>query len=189
MPEIFLISDTHFSHKGILEFNAKSGRGKERPFESVEEMDEILVQNWNSVVKPEDKVYHLGDVSIPRKGLKHLARCNGKKRLIKGNHDIFRVRDYAEYFEDIRAYHTLEKFVLSHIPLHPTFVEERWKGNIHGHLHSDSVVALHKWCGDDKEGYWQEPVYDRRYLCVSVEQINYTPISFEEAKKRFEEQQ
>lgn len=182
---IFLISDTHFGHKGILEFNAKRGEGKERPFASVEEMDEFMIEKWNSVVGPQDKVYHLGDVCIPRKGLKHLARCNGKKRLIKGNHDIFRVREYAEYFEDIRAYHTLEKFVLSHIPLHPTFVEERWKGNIHGHLHSESVTKTVL----DGSWYGMHTEIDPLYLCVSVEQINYTPISFEEAKKRFEEQQ
>jgi calcineurin-like phosphoesterase family protein len=180
---IFLVSDTHFSHKGIVNFLRADGVTKERPWDNIEEMDEALVKNWNSVVSPKDKVYHLGDVCINRSALKILSRLNGEKRLIKGNHDIFRVEEYAEYFKDIRAVHTLNEFILSHIPLHSVYVEERWKGNIHGHLHSGRVTTVDYVCGDMFE------VIDPRYLCVSVEQINYTPISFEEAKKRFEEQQ
>lgn len=180
MSNIFLISDTHFSHKGIVNFLRADGVTKERPWNNIEEMDEALVKNWNSVVSPKDKVYHLGDVCINRSALKILSRLNGEKRLIKGNHDVFRVEEYAEYFKDIRAVHTLNEFILSHIPLHPTHVMERWKGNIHGHLHSSSVQMY-----QSAFDYVKDP----RYLCVSVEQINYTPISFEEAKKRFEEQQ
>lgn len=187
---IFLISDTHFSHRGIVKFLRADGVTKERPWDNIEEMDEALVKNWNSVVRPQDKVYHLGDVVINRSALPILDRLNGEKVLIKGNHDVFRADEYLKYFKDIRGTHSLGgkgEFILSHIPVHPFYVTERWKANIHGHLHSGKVTKPKTdWIGDGWNTY---DVIDPRYLCVSVEQINYTPISFEEAKKRFEEQQ
>lgn len=173
MSNIFLISDTHFGHKGVCEFLNDDG-SKLRPFDSVDEMDEILVQNWNSVVKPLDKVFHLGDVVINRKSLKTLSRLNGEKVLIKGNHDIFRINEYLEYFKDVRGTHKLDSYILSHIPIHPDSIARWASGNIHGHLHSNNVKKI--------DEYKQE-VIDDRYICVSVEQINYTPIAYEELKK------
>ncbi len=55
---IFIVSDTHFSHRGIVQFLRADGQ-KERPWNNIEEMDEALVKNWNSVVRPKDKIYHL----------------------------------------------------------------------------------------------------------------------------------
>lgn len=183
---IFLTSDTHFSHRGIVKFLRADGVTKERPWDTIEEMDEALVKNWNSVVGPKDKVYHLGDCVINRSALPILGRLNGEKQLIKGNHDVFRVDEYAQYFKDIRGTHTLDDFILSHIPVHPTYVMERWKGNIHGHLHSERVMMEQEfWLDEDR---LVGKIIDPRYLCVSVEQTNFTPISLEEAKKRFEEQ-
>lgn len=189
---IFLVSDTHFSHKGIVKFLRADGVTKERPWDTIEEMDEALVKNWNSVVGPKDKVYHLGDCVINRSALPILGRLNGEKRLIKGNHDVFRIEEYTPYFKDVRAVHTLDEFILSHIPLHPTYVKERWIGNIHGHLHSNRVmipkqVIINPGERGSHAGFIAVP--DPLYLCVSVEQTNFTPISLEEAKKRFEEQQ
>jgi calcineurin-like phosphoesterase family protein len=157
----FLISDTHFGHGNMLNFKDKEGNPV-RPFSSLEEMDETLIQNWNKVVKPTDKIYHLGDVAIARRGLDCLARCNGDKILIRGNHDIFKLKDYTQYFRDVRGYNVIDGFIFSHIPLHPES-KGRFKANIHGHLHSNKL--------DDKF-----------YFNVSVEQINYTPINFEEIK-------
>ena len=180
---IFLISDLHLGHVGATQFLNNDGT-KMRPWDNIEEMDEALISNWNSVVRPKDKVYNLGDVVINRKHLHQLSRLNGEKVLIRGNHDIFRLEEYTPYFKDIRGTHKLDDFILSHIPLHPASVE-RWKGCVHGHLHSNRVMKekYNSWSGE------HEQVPDPRYLCVSVEQINYTPISFEDAKKRFEEQQ
>lgn len=127
-------------------------------------MDEALIKNWNSVVKPQDKIYHLGDVAIPRKGLDCLARCNGDKVLVRGNHDIFKLNDYTKYFRDVRGYVTIENYLCSHIPIHPES-KARFKKNIHGHLHSNNLA-------------------DDFYINVSVEQINFTPISFEELKNK-----
>jgi calcineurin-like phosphoesterase family protein len=161
---IFLISDTHFGHGNILNFKDKEGNAV-RPFSSVEEMDETLIENWNKVVKPSDKIYHLGDVSIPRKGLDCLARCNGDKILIRGNHDIFKLKDYMQYFRDVRGYNVIHGFIFSHIPIHSES-KGRFKANIHGHLHTNKLE-------------------DKFYFNVSVEQINYTPINFEEIKSNF----
>lgn len=147
-----------------------SDNSKLRPWTSVEEMDEALVANWNSVVNKKDKVYHLGDVVINRKALGTLSRLNGEKVLIKGNHDIFRLTDYTAHFKDIRAYHVLDKMLLSHIPVHPDS-KGRFKANIHGHTHSNRVL--------DSQG-----LIDEYYQCVCVEQINYTPIEFEAIRQR-----
>lgn len=178
MKNVFLISDTHFGHQKACEFLNDNG-SKMRPWDTAEEMDEAIVKNWNSVVGPKDKVYHLGDVVIGKKHLKTLERLNGDKVLIRGNHDIFQLEHYLPYFRDIRGVHVLDEFILSHIPLHRASVKERWKANVHGHLHPYRVKY--------NLGYGEE--IDPRYLCVSVEQINYTPISLEEVKKRVKEQQ
>jgi len=82
-------------------------------------MDEDMIEKWNNVVGPKDKVYHLGDVVINRKAIPTLARLNGDKVLIKGNHDIFKLSDYTPYFRDIRGYHVMNNYILSHVPVHP----------------------------------------------------------------------
>jgi len=165
MSNTFLVSDTHFGHLGVTQFLRADGT-KLRPWTTPEEMDEALVENWNKTVKPTDKVYHLGDVVINRKALITLGRLNGEKVLIKGNHDLFRLDEYTKYFKDIRGSHKLGEFILSHIPIHPDSLARWTTGNIHGHLHDGRVMLNGE--------------IDKRYICVSVEHINYTPIPFEE---------
>lgn len=178
----FLVSDTHWGHQGMVKFTNEDG-SKLRPWETTNEMDEAMIENWNKVVRPKDKVYHLGDVVINRKALKTLSRLNGDKVLIKGNHDIFRIEEYTEHFRDVRGFGHFDGFALTHIPIHPNSLS-RWTGNIHGHLHSNRVTkSLIRWDGKVVEEI------DPRYLCVSMEHINYTPISWEDCKKRFEDQQ
>ncbi len=178
MANTFVVSDTHWGHLGVTKFINEDGT-KLRPWDNTEEMDEAMIKNWNSVVRPKDKVYHLGDVVINRKALKTLARLNGDCVLIKGNHDVFRLEEYTPYFRDIRGFGHFDGFALTHIPIHPDSLS-RWTGNIHGHLHSNRVMI-----GRTE----MTKVVDPRYMCVSVEHINYTPISWEDCKKRFEEQQ
>jgi calcineurin-like phosphoesterase family protein len=153
MSNVFLISDTHFGHTNIIKYC-------DRPFASADDMDEALVENWNATVGPYDKVYHLGDVAMSHKKLPILERLNGTKILIKGNHDIFALKYYTPYFKDIRATHELGGLILSHIPLHES-ESRRFSGNVHGHLHEKTLKQL-----------W--------YRNVSVEQINYTPISLDQ---------
>ena len=102
MTKTFVIADTHFGHRNIITFKDSDGEII-RKFDTVEEHDEYLVERWNSVVGEFDRVYFLGDVAIKRIGLAKLERMNGKKVLIRGNHDIFKLKDYAEHFEDVRA--------------------------------------------------------------------------------------
>ena len=167
---IFLIADLHVGHTNCLTFKTNEGIPL-RPYATVEEMDAALEANWNSVVRPQDKVYVLGDLVMHKRNLPFFGRVAGEKVLIKGNHDIEKLSAYTPYFKDIRACHQLDKFILTHIPIHPQSLS-RWKGNIHGHLHSNKVML--------------DGVPDPRYICVSVEQINFTPISLETLKKNYE---
>lgn len=174
MPATFLVSDTHFGHAGVCRFLRKDGVTKLRPWDDPEEMDEFMVKAWNERVRPNDKVYHLGDVVINRKALKILDRLNGDKVLIKGNHDIFKLSDYTPYFRDIRGYHVMNGCILSHVPVHVESLG-RFGCNIHGHLHEHRVMRR-TWMG--------RKVIDPRYFNVSVEQIDYAPILLEDVFKR-----
>jgi calcineurin-like phosphoesterase family protein len=155
---------------------------KLRPWDNIEEMDEALVENWNRVVRPKDKVLHLGDVVINRRALPICWRLNGTKILVKGNHDVFRLEEYTPYFKDILGAKQFDSYILTHIPVHPSQMG-RFKGNIHGHLHSERVrqeVTDCSWYGKHMKD-------DLRYTCVSVEQIDYTPVAWDELKKRIEQ--
>ena len=184
MPSVFLVSDTHFGHKGVCHFTRNDGVTKLRPWDTPEEMDEEMVKRWNERVKPTDKVYHLGDVVINRKSLSIMHRLNGDKVLIRGNHDIFKDEDYREHFRELRAYHVMNGMILSHIPLHPDSLG-RFGVNIHGHLHSNRVVKTAQGMGDFVEHGRQW--IDVRYHSVCVEQNpDFAPILFEDVIKRIE---
>lgn len=167
----FLTSDHHFGHNNMAKFGTRPwGPGE------ADAMTEFLVEKWNSIVGPNDKVYHLGDFAIPKRAVKTAGRLNGRKVLVRGNHDIYSLSEYTPYFYDVRGSHKLDVFVLSHIPIHPGSIA-RWSGgNIHGHLHEHRVKDL---AGQ----------IDPRYLCVSVEHTDYAPIDFEEVRQIMKEQQ
>jgi len=176
MPNIFFASDHHFHHKNILTFKDQD-QTPLRVFDDVDHMNEHMVCCHNNVVKPTDKVYFLGDVSMSRnaKGLEILRRMNGEKILIKGNHDLCSLGQYLTYFKDVRGSHQFDGMILTHIPIHPESLA-RWGVNVHGHLHNNTVMI---------RGFAGKPVEpDSRYFNVSMERINYTPISLEEVKKR-----
>lgn len=169
----FVIADTHFGHRGVCEFLRADGT-KLRPWDNAADMDDAMIKAWNKIVKPEDRVYVLGDLAINRKAVATIANCYGRKVLVKGNHDIFNLNDYLPYFDDIRAYVVKKtpqggKLIMSHIPIHEESLG-RWGLNIHGHLHSNVVMRGKK--------------PDPRYVCVSVEQTNFVPILLDEAIAR-----
>jgi len=172
MPTVFMCADTHFGHKKILEFEAKA-----RPFATIEEHDEHLISNWNSVVTKRDIVKHLGDVifSGSESFKRIIGRLNGVKELIAGNHDTNRIHQLSPYFHKIVGVGKFEGYSLTHIPIHHSQFY-RFKGNIHGHLHSDIIKK--KSLG----GLYNIP--DKRYINVSMEQINLTPISWEDLKEK-----
>jgi len=184
MPSVFLTSDTHFGHAGVCKFTEADGVTKIRPWTDPDEMDEEMIKRWNNTVRPNDKVYHLGDVVINRKSLSTLARLNGDKVLIRGNHDIFRDDEYRVYFRELRAYHVMNGMILSHIPLHEASLG-RFGVNIHGHLHSNRVKKAR---GIDAKtsATLYSTENDVRYHCVCVEQTDFTPILFEDVIKRIE---
>ena len=176
MATTFLISDTHFGHEKTCTTFKREDGSPLRPFASAEEMDEFMVKAWNERVRPNDKVYHLGDVVIARRHLQTLNRLNGDKVLIKGNHDIFKLEDYTQHFRDIRAYHVLNGMIFSHVPVHVTSLE-RFGCNIHGHLHANRVMMK-----------TFKMVPDPAYMNVCVEHTDYAPILFEDLCKKILEE-
>lgn len=171
MANIFIVSDTHFGHEATWRYFKDNDGNPLRPFTSTEEMDETMVENWNKVVKPSDKVYHLGDVTMRKPNLEIVKRLNGHKRLVRGNHDIFATKAYVMVgLSEIYGVRVLDNMVFTHIPIHVESIGRWALGNVHGHLHINKLA-------------------DPRYLNVSVEQINYTPLSLEEVKQRLKAQQ
>lgn len=162
----WFISDTHFS-QDLLGW--KNGAGHYiRPFLSIVEMDEIMIQNWNRVVADEDHVWHLGDVG----NLDVVKRLRGKKRIIPGNHDQEDWKRYRDAgFQKIASYRVYDNMLFSHIPIHPESLA-KFDANVHGHTHQNFMLQY----GDVERDY--------RYVNVSVEAIDYTPISLEQIKQR-----
>jgi len=168
MGNIWVISDTHFGHKNILTFKDSFGK-LVRDFSSVEEMDDFMIDSWNSVVKQGDKVYHLGDVFFGSKDrFKSLwPKLNGSKRLVVGNHDDIKFLSYGGFFKKVVMWRVFTEFglLLTHSPQHQSALTGRRNGllNVHGHIH-------------------QNPSPDGPYKCVCVEQVDYTPVNIEELR-------
>lgn len=182
MTNTFFISDTHFGHTNSwYKFKSHSDPDKPmRPFTSTEEMDETMIKNWNDIVSPKDRVYHLGDFCIKRKDLKIFERLNGRICLVIGNHDLWKRSDYDRWASNIDVFQGAKMFpglgwVATHIPVYKGMFGSRWLCNIHGHLHDKRVMTT-----------WQPgtDIPDVRYFNVSVEQINYAPITLEELKTK-----
>jgi len=99
----WFISDTHWSHANILRYC-------DRPFKNADEMDEIMIDNWNRVVRPEDSIFHLGDFAFcpPDKAANIARRLHGRKFLLKGNHDRPNtLKALIPFFEWIKDVHLL----------------------------------------------------------------------------------
>lgn len=151
----FIISDTHFNHANIIKYC-------NRPFKDVEEMNKTMIKNWNETVSGKDVVLHLGDVALGNKeeAKKILKQLNGRKILIKGNHDNWSDEFYKECgFEYVSRYPILWNnfYLLSHAPLQLSETTPYY--NYYGHVHND-----------DK--YIESPTSK----CVCVERIGYRPL-------------
>lgn len=177
--DLFFVSDHHFSHANFLNFKKPDGHPC-RPFNNVHEMDETMIQNHNSVVKPSSKVYFLGDVCFKswQRMDEILPRMNGKKRLILGNHDHFPIEHYARHFQKIMSWRQFKQFkkpfICCHYPLHKANLTRGKTSGVHcvhGHVHQHDV----------KIPGTQVP--DPQYVNVCVEKINYTPVELEELYK------
>lgn len=158
-----------------------------RKFDSVDEMDEVLIRNWNATVGEEDLIYHLGDVSLTRedKTLSVLSRLNGNKYLILGNHEksvmkksynremFDTIRDMAELkIDDTEVKGGKQSIVLCH------YAMRVWNKSHHGaiHLYGHSHDSL-----DNHGEYWGKSMdvgVDSAYRILG----EYRPFSYDEIK-------
>ena len=163
MSEIFFIADTHFGHNEIIKY-------ENRPFSDIDEMDRILISNWNNTVSDSDTVFMLGDFSAyPKDKSQEICRClKGRKFLVMGNHDTQSENYYHEIgFESVSRYPIIiENFwILSHEPL---YINKNMPyANIFGHVHSNPIYK-----DFSPQSFW-----------VSAERINYTPLDFNTIRK------
>lgn len=147
----------------------------DRPFKTVEEMDQALIYNWNKKIGVADSVYILGDISLAKSWsvvYEYLKQLNGKKYLIKGNHDHF-LRDpkfQKHYFELITDYHELKYnghfVVLCHYPLFEWKMKYRGAIHLYGHIHAKDSAFLQEQFG--------------HCFHVGVDSNDYAPVSAEE---------
>lgn len=160
MGEVWFTSDTHFGHENIIKYC-------DRPFKDVIEMNQVMYDNWNAIVAPEDEIYHLGDLALFKKDsplIELLSGLQGHKHLLLGNHDkysrtMFRKAGFIDIIHTPIAYH---KFLLSHAPKPVT--SHNCRANIHGHIHNGREVFM----VGGKNIYYN----------VSVECHNYSPVNF-----------
>lgn len=178
MTNIYFTSDTHFGHHNIIQYT-------NRPWRDVQEMNEALIANWNSVVRADDHVYHLGDVCMGRlwESVKCLKRLKGKKFLIQGNHDVKAVKDpeFRKQWEWIRPYHELmhvdpetgkkQLIVMCHYAFRVWNKSHHGSWALCGHSHGSLREALPYYQGAGK------------LLDVGTDVHGYHPISFNHIKQ------
>ena len=181
--KVFFTSDTHFGHSNIIKYC-------QRPFNSAEHMDEVLINNWNEVVSPQDIVFHLGDFCFgsDKEWIKILQRLNGTKYLILGNHDLKKIANsnqIKDYFADInmqmRVVVDKQKMLLNHYPFlcFEGGYQNVWQ--LFGHVHSSKHST-----GIDKERLVH--LFPTQYD-VGVDNNNYRPVSFAQVSQIITEQQ
>ena len=159
MEKIWFIADSHFFHKNVIDYC-------NRPFCSVEEMNDALIYNWNKIVKNNDRVFMLGDFALCGKDkiIEIGQKLNGRKILIMGNHEGASLSTYYNAgFEMVSRFPLFwNNIILSHKP-----VENCQYPNIHGHLHQKTVFD----CPDFQRG-------NNIYINVSVDQLGFKPVEF-----------
>jgi calcineurin-like phosphoesterase family protein len=185
MSKIFYIADTHFGHENIIKLD-------NRPFKSVEEMNETMLNNWNSVVSKEDVVYLIGDVMwhFKDEDFEFMKKLNGRKRLVVGNHDrnthsknfknLFESMDYYDKIKD--GEHTV---ILSHYPI--LAYDGSYGGrniHLHGHVHTTMEWTFVKeYIATNKSETYPMRIYN---VGAMMPWMNYTPRTLEEILNRFE---
>lgn len=158
----WIISDTHWHHKNIIEYC-------NRPFSSVEEMDNTMIKKWNSVVGKDDIVWHLGDFAMGTKEqiTQIVEQLNGRIYLILGNHDNHTVKWYYDCgFAKVYDHPILYRdfYILSH---HPRTASSPIYGYFYGHIHT-----------------WDEyKDFTSNSFCVCAERLGYKPILIDDALK------
>lgn len=177
MNNRWLCSDHHLFHSNILEFCKE-----QRPFDNVDEMNEVIIERHNSLVNSKDHVFFLGDVvfgnasSNLSERLTIIDRMNGVKHLIGGNHDKLRavMQEYQKYFVSIEAYREFghSRDICSHYPVHTHQLEERYKFNVHGHMHDKLILHV-------------DGLPDPRYINVCLDNRDLYPTSWEQINQEY----
>ena len=166
MSKTFAISDHHFGHANILRFEGAHRNGG--ALACVEDHDDWLVLQHNKTVGKADVTYFLGDVCFNMDRLEtHVAKMNGTKHLILGNHDRYDTVSMARYqqvFKTVSPMKYWKGWIMTHVPLHYQELKSsrKWAGNMHGHLHSQVVNFAE--------------VPDEQYMNVCVEHSNGIPV-------------
>lgn len=184
MPNTFFTSDLHFGHKNVIKFD-------NRPFSSVEEMDDTLIENWNTKVDNKDIVYILGDVSWynDQETADILHKLKGHKILIKGNHD--RVHGQVrKQFDNVTSYDEIildknKHIVLCHYPV--LFYNRHRYGSymFYGHVHNSlDWLRIESY----RREIEAEGISFNAYNVGAMVQ-NYEPVNFDEIIKNYERQQ
>lgn len=165
---IWLCSDWHLAHENIYKFTYTDADGAVRRvrerFKDAQEGDDYMMQRWNELVKPEDHVWHLGDVTMERSSnakqwfVNKIHSLPGHKRLILGNHDHLAMDVYRDAgFQKIKGSHKIDNLLLSHYPLHESTIPLWASVNCHGHIHQNPAPSL-------------------RHMNLCVEVTNYEPV-------------
>lgn len=168
MSKVWLISDNHFNHQKIIEYC-------NRPFKTVEQMNEEMIKKWNSVVKEDDKIYHLGDFGFGSKEqiANVISKLNGRIFLILGNYDNHTPQWYRDAgVKEVYDHPIIIKdfIVLSHAP-QPFICDSRTPYvNFFGHIHDSKMFET----------------YGPRHFCACVERHDYKPVNIEEVIKHFQ---
>ena len=176
--QIWFASDHHFNHTNIWKTFKLADGSPARRFGSTEEMNETMVERHNQVVRPQDHVYFLGDVTMWRQDTggwmaRFMSRLNGHKRIVLGNHDALPTGWYYQHFEKVFASRVLDNMLFTHIPVHVQSLG-RFTLNAHGHTHCNHIML----------GSAESHTKDPRYVNCCVEQTGYRPLSLEEVKER-----
>jgi calcineurin-like phosphoesterase family protein len=160
MSGVFFTADLHLGHGNIIKYC-------NRPYSSIEEMDESLISNWNSVVGKNDHIYVVGDFTMGGNAPNYLRRLNGIKHLIRGNHDREPKLEHGwTSIHDLRTIKVgAQPIVLCHYALRVW--DKSHYGALHCYGHSHGKLP------DDTESL---------SLDVGVDCHNYTPLEFEEIK-------
>lgn len=178
MGKNFYISDMHFDHANCLHFD-------NRPFKDVDDMNEKMIANWNSVVANEDHVYILGDFCWKKEDrwLEILLRLKGQKTLIQGNHDITPSKKTRNLFADVKDKKIIDdngrKIVLNHEPI-PCFRNHFYGWyHLYGHVHTSF-----EWNMMEHDRYLMEELYTKPCEMYNVgamiSYMNYTPRTLDE---------
>ena len=176
----YFLADMHLGHKNILAYD-------NRPFTTIEEHDQFIMDAWLKTVNPEDRVYILGDVSWHSsvKTAGFLNELPGKKVLITGNHDLDHIKNhgFCSCFEEITPYKELHiegaNLVLTHYPMICFNGSYGGAWQFYGHTHKSFEENIVQSCRRQIIDLYGKPC-NMVNIGVMMDWINYTPRTFDE---------